>query len=148
MGWQHGPTPEPPDDLTAAGVAAWETWFGSWFAAHWTPEDLPGLRIAIGLYDQVADYLREPLVEKEYVTSKGDTRTVWVPKPNPAPELRQWMDNYGITLKGQQDRRWVRGEAGPDAKAAEPERKPTKPEAQQTAAAPYRHLSVVAGGKA
>lgn len=56
----------------------------AWFAAHWTPEDLPALRQVIRLYDQVE--------RGEYVR---------------AGELRLQMDNYGITPKGQQDRRWV-----------------------------------------
>jgi len=62
---------------------AWKTWMGAWFAAHWAPEDLPGLRQVIRLYDQVE--------RGEYVR---------------ATELRLAMDTYGITPKGQQDRRW------------------------------------------
>lgn len=107
VGWQHGPIPAPLVALHKEAMLAWTTWMRSWVAAHWTPEDLPGLNVVIGLYDQMLDYLREPFIEKEYVTTKGDTRTVWVAKPNPAGELRQYLDNYGITKKGQQDRRWV-----------------------------------------
>lgn len=66
-----------------ASVEAWETWMGAWFAAHWTPEDLPGLRQVIRLYDQV---------------ERGEFQR--------ANELRLQMDTYGITPKGQQDRRW------------------------------------------
>lgn len=84
-GWQHGETPAPPDGLMPATLEAWRVWFGAWFAAHWTPDDLPGLRRVILLYDQVE--------RGEYQRST---------------ELRQIMDNYGITPKGQQDRRWVR----------------------------------------
>jgi hypothetical protein len=58
---------------------------GAWFAAHWTLDDLPGLRTLIRLYDQV---------------ERGE----W-PR---ATELRLSMDTYGITPKGQQDRRWAR----------------------------------------
>jgi hypothetical protein len=68
-----------------ASLEAWTVWFGSWFAAHWGPEDVPGLRQVIRLYDQVE--------RSEFVR---------------ATELRQGMDNYGITPKGQQDRRWKR----------------------------------------
>jgi hypothetical protein len=68
-----------------ASSEAWTVWFGSWFAAHWGPEDVPGLRQVIRLYDQVE--------RSEFVR---------------ATELRQGMDNYGITPKGQQDRRWRR----------------------------------------
>jgi hypothetical protein len=70
-----------------ASVEAWRVWLGSWFAAHWTPDDLPGLRQVIRVYDQV---------------ERGEFQR--------ANELRLQMDTYGITPKGQQDRRWVRPE--------------------------------------
>jgi len=85
VGWQFGDVPGPPDGLTSAAVEAWETWFAAWFAAHWTPDDLPGLRQLVRLYDQVE--------RNEFQR---------------ASELRLQMDTYGITPKGQQDRRWVR----------------------------------------
>lgn len=66
-----------------AAVEAWTTWMRSWIAAHWTPTDLPGLRQLIRLYDQV---------------ERGEFQR--------ATELRLAMDTYGITPKGQQDRRW------------------------------------------
>jgi hypothetical protein len=59
-------------------------WMTAWFAAHWTPADLPGLRKLIRLYD---------------ATERGELGR--------SAELRQLMDNYGITPKGQQDRRWA-----------------------------------------
>jgi hypothetical protein len=83
-GWQHGPVPEPPDDLGDESRSAWRAWFAGVAAAHWTPGDLPSLRIVIRLYDAVLD---------------GASAH--------AGELRLWMDTYGITPKGQQDRRWV-----------------------------------------
>jgi hypothetical protein len=99
VGWQHGPVPKPPGGLVKAARDAWSTWMGAWFAAHWTPDDLPGLRTVVRLYDQVE--------RGEFVR---------------AGELRQQMDNYGITPKGQQDRRWrapkyqdPSGEPAPDA---------------------------------
>lgn len=82
-GWQHGETPKPPPGLLKASKEAWETWMGSWFAAHWSPSDLPGLRQVIRLYDQV---------------ERGEFQR--------SGELRLQMDTYGITPKGQQDRRW------------------------------------------
>lgn len=82
-GWQHGDIPEPPDGLLKASRDAWATWMGAWFAAHWTPADLPGLEILIALYDQVR---------------RGEYQR--------ASELRLQMDTFGITPKGQQDRRW------------------------------------------
>lgn len=84
-GWQHGEVPEPPEGLMPASVRAWETWFGAWFAAHWGLEDLPGLRQVIRLHDEV---------ERGAFQRMG--------------ELRLQMDTYGITPKGQQDRRWQR----------------------------------------
>ncbi len=83
IGWQHGEYPTPPDGLLSSSVEAWATWMSSWFAAHWTPEDLPGLRVVILLHDQVM---------------RGEYQR--------ANELRLQMDTYGITPKGQQDRRW------------------------------------------
>lgn len=82
-GWQHGPTPEPPADLLPASRSAWSTWMSAWFAACWTPGDLPGLRVVIRLYDRVE--------RGEYSDAK---------------EMRLQMDTYGITPKGQRDRRW------------------------------------------
>jgi hypothetical protein len=82
-GWQHGDPPSPPDGLMPASLEAWSTWMGAWFAAHWKPEDLPGLRQVIRLYDQL---------------ERGEFQR--------ASELRLQMDTYGITPKGQQDRRW------------------------------------------
>ncbi len=114
VGWQHGPVPEPPDGLMPASVTAWTTWMQSWVAAHWTPTDLPGLRQLIRLYDQVerSEFQR-------------------------ATELRLGMDTYGITPKGQQDRRWVAPKT--EAEEAAPRRRTT---AAQTAASPYAHLRV------
>lgn len=86
-GWQHGDIPDPPDGLTAAGRDAWSTWMAAWFAAHWTASDLPALRQIVRLYDQV---------------ERGEFQR--------AGELRLQMDTYGITPKGQQDRRWKRPE--------------------------------------
>jgi hypothetical protein len=84
VGWQYGDAPEPPDGLMAASAEAWQVWMGAWFAAHWTPDDLPGLRTLIRIYDQV---------------ERGEFQR--------ANELRLQMDTYGITPKGQQDRRWA-----------------------------------------
>lgn len=84
-GWQHGDIPPAPDGLLEASRTAWDVWLKAWFAAHWTPDDLPGLRQLIRLYDQV---------------ERGEFQR--------ASELRLQMDTYGITPKGQQDRRWQR----------------------------------------
>jgi hypothetical protein len=79
--------PPAPGGLLDLSLATWETWFKAWWAGHWTTDDLPGLRLVIRLYDRVA---------------RGDVRRLG--------ELRQLMDSYGITPKGQQDRRWLRPE--------------------------------------
>ncbi|SRR6266508_355795 len=83
-GWQLGEVPQPPDGLQKASREAWSTWMASWVAAHWTPTDLPGLRQVVRIYDQV---------------ERGEFQR--------ASELRLQMDTYGITPKGQQDRRWA-----------------------------------------
>lgn len=92
VGWQHGTVPSAPKGLMPASAEAWRTWMGAWFAAHWTPDDVPGLRQVIRLYDQL---------------ERGEFQR--------ASELRLQMDTYGITPKGQQDRRWKRPEDGPAA---------------------------------
>lgn len=66
-----------------ASETAWRTWFGAWFAAFWSPADLPGIRHMIRLHDQV---------------ERGEFQR--------STELRMTMDTYGVTPKGQQDRRW------------------------------------------
>jgi len=84
-GWQHAEPPPAPGGISPAAGAVWTAWFGSWWAANWTPDDLPGLRLVIRLWDRV---------------NRGDIKR--------AGELRQWLDSYGITPKGQQDRRWTK----------------------------------------
>ena len=112
VGWQHGELPPPPDGLKDVSRWAWDSWFKAWFAAHWTPDDLPGLRVVIRLYDEV---------------ERGEfTR---------ATELRQMLDNYGITPKGQQERRWTR----PKPEEAQPSQSQPRP----AAASHYDHLKVV-----
>lgn len=91
-GWQHGELPKPPVGLMPASVEAWNVWMRAWFAAHWTPADLPGLRKVIQLYDQ---------------TERGEFQR--------SAELRMSMDTYGITPKGQQDRRWQAPKEEPQA---------------------------------
>lgn len=56
----------------------------AWYAAFWTPADLPALRVMVLLYDQV-------------VRGKFQRHA----------ELRLNLDTWGITPKGQQDRRWA-----------------------------------------
>lgn len=85
VGWQHGPVPDPPDGLVEASRDAWSTWMGAWFAAHWLPADLPGLRLVIVQFDAV---------------QRGQ------PKANDITALVRLMDTYGITPAGQQSRRW------------------------------------------
>lgn len=129
-GWQHGPIPAPPDGLNADALAAWQTWMQSWFASHWTPDDLPGLVLVALLYSQMRDYHGDPYVEKKV---RGKDEYAFVLRPNPATELRQMMDNYGITPKGQQDRRWqAPKDDAPAVSAATPE-----------VAGPYAGLRVV-----
>ena len=91
--WQ-GEVPDPPDGLMPASLEAWSTWFAAWFAAFWKPSDLPALRQMVRLYDQV---------------ERGEFQR--------ATELRLLMDTYGVTPKGQQDRRWKPPVEEPAAKS-------------------------------
>jgi hypothetical protein len=84
VGWQHGDIPPAPAKLLKTSREAWAIWMGSWFAAHWAPEDLPGLRQVVRLYDQV---------------ERGEFGR--------HTQCRIAMDTYGITPKGQQDRHWA-----------------------------------------
>ena len=84
--WQHD-LPSAPSGVLPASERIWEGWFKAWWAAHWTPDDVPMLRFVLRLHDRVL---------------RGDLKRL--------PELRQWLDTYGITPKGQQDRRWQRPE--------------------------------------
>lgn len=143
VGWQHGPIPAPEGALHPSSLEVWQTWMRSWWAAHWTPEDLPGLNLVIQLYDLATDYFREPMIEKEYVTPKGDTRTVWVAKPNPTTELRQMLDNFGISPKGRQDRHWSAPKAD---ELAVPKRSPRKAGGGAAEPGVYGHLRAVSGG--
>jgi hypothetical protein len=113
VGWQHGAMPAPPKGLTEESVAVWTAWMRSWFAAYWLPEDLPGLWHAIGTYDMAVRFRLMPKVE----TRDPDGTVTIVSRPNPGAEVRQMMDTYGITPKGQQDRRWKRPDTTPVGKA-------------------------------
>jgi hypothetical protein len=53
VGWQHGEIPKPLAGLLKVSRDAWDVWMASWVAAFWTPDDLPGLRVVVRLYDQV-----------------------------------------------------------------------------------------------
>ena len=109
VGWQHGEIPPcPARGVVAGGV--WTTWMQSWFAAYWMPEDLPNLRLIIKLWARA-----------DSGKATGSERS----------ELRQLMDSYGITRKGQQDRRWSAPEIPNDTTA------PGAPESR------YAHLQVV-----
>lgn len=87
---------------------------GSWFAWFWGPEDVPALRQMVRLYDQVelGEYQRHS-------------------------ELRLVMDAYGVTPKGQRERRWRRQEDAADIKVL----KPKTPTAQR------RRMKILDGGK-
>ena len=78
-----------------ASVEMWAAWFGAWYAAHWRPEDVGSIRQLIRLYDQV---------------ERGEFQR--------SAELRLGQDTWGITPKGQQDRRWKPPEAPKAEQAA------------------------------
>lgn len=119
-GWQHGPVPPCPAGVTKPTQDAWRTWFTSWYAAHWSPADLPQLRQLAHIFDAVArgDYVR-------------------------ATELRLWLDTWGISPKGQQDRRWVAPKPAEEAPAASSAAGPNAQEAPVPISR-YEHLR--AGG--
>jgi hypothetical protein len=95
VGWRFGPVPAPPTGLLKVSRESWGIWMGSWVAAHWELLDLPGLFLLIKLYDQV---------------QRGAYQR--------SAELRIQMDTYGLTPKGQQDRRWKAPEVEAPERAA------------------------------
>lgn len=88
-GWQHGRKPPPPSGLTDAGKKAWRTWLGAWWACFYTPDDLPGLELAVRIYDAAL------------------AGHVDVSKAIPL------LDRYGITPEGRFKLRWARTEQQP-----------------------------------
>jgi hypothetical protein len=108
VGWQYGPIPDPPDGLATGALEAWTAWMRSWVAAYWTPGDLPVLQLIIRLFD---------LVDRGQASASLRT------------ELRLLLDNYGLTPKGAQDRRWA------------------PPRADEKPAERYGHLRAVDGGR-
>jgi hypothetical protein len=114
VGWQHGDIPPCPARGEAA-AETWRGWFTDWYASHWRPGDLPNLRLIIKLWAR-ADSGKATGAERS--------------------ELRQLMDSYGITPKGQADRRWK----PPATTAAQNGRAPVR---ASRATSPAAHLSVV-----
>jgi len=109
-GWQHGKVPRPPAGLGRDAKAAWKEWFGTWVASFWRPEDVQALRAAILLYDAMLER----------------------PSASTATALGQYLDRFGLTPKGLQDRRW----SPPDQRSeTQPAETPTED--------PYRGLRVV-----
>lgn len=115
VGWQHGEVPTCPARSKAA-QDTWRTWFQSWFAAYWTVEDLPNLRLCI----------------KAWVRADGPE-----PKGTDVAGYVRLADDLGITRKGQQDRRWKRPEPDRD------QRRGTTGARASRATSPAAHLSVV-----
>lgn len=119
VGWQHGEIPPAPTGARSqAAMTTWTTWFRSWFASYWQIEDLPNLRLVIKLW-----------AKADSGEASGTERS----------ELRHLMDSYGITPKGQQDRRWASPVRGAKPLDEEPE-EPTTPEPEPES--PYGHLRV------
>lgn len=106
-GWQHGDVPtaqiEGSRALSPAALEVWDTWMASWAASNWTRSDVPGLRLAIALLDRTLRYIEDEMTWKQ----NDDGTWTAARKQNPWPDLFRALDSYGITPKGQQDRRWV-----------------------------------------
>lgn len=129
VGWQHGPIPPVPSGLLPESRLTWRRWFKSWAAAHWHPDDVPQLRHTIRLYNACLLAATDPVI---WPPEGSDAKPVQ--RRSPDTELRQMMDNMGITPKGQQDRRWLRPEV--------PKR---NPDTRRPAADPYAGLRIVDG---
>jgi hypothetical protein len=82
-GWK-GDAPEVPVGLMPASQKAWALWFSAWWAANWTPEDVPQLELAVKLYDCV---------------QRGDTKEM--------TRFQSLADSLGLTPKGRASLRWL-----------------------------------------
>lgn len=95
-GWREdrfGPRPTlAVDGPCSATVQAWEAWLSSWWAAFWTPGDLPQLQLAASLLDQhhrgQLDISKlTPVLDKLGITPKGRQDLRWsAPKEEEAPK--------------------------------------------------------------
>ena len=92
VGWQYGRAPACPKELGLLPEAqeAWKAWFASWWAAHWTKEDLPGLKLVIRQYDQNLRGALEinkltPLLDAYGITPTGRQKLHWLPPKNVQP---------------------------------------------------------------
>jgi hypothetical protein len=115
VGWQHGEVPPCPV-RTKAAQETWASWFSQWYAAHWTPADLPNLRLCI----------------KAWARADGPE-----PRGTDVSGYVRLADDLGITRKGQQDRRWKPPEAPRTGSQA------SSPARASRATSPAAHLSVV-----
>ncbi len=82
-GWQHGDIPAPPPDLSQESIGAWDAWFKSWWASHWTEGDIPGLRLTIMTFDAVVRGHKKmsditPLMDSHGITPKGRKQLLWL----------------------------------------------------------------------
>jgi hypothetical protein len=82
-GWV-GRKPQHPKGLMPESEKAWRAWFASWWAANWSPEDVPQLELAVRLYDLIV---------------RGST--------NEMPRFQSIADSLGITPKGRHALRWL-----------------------------------------
>lgn len=135
LGWQHGDLPDPPEGIGPLARETWYAWFRSWVASHWDQHDLQGLNVTIRLFDQCDTAFRDPTYC--YETAKG--QAVCINRPNPVANLAQYMDRYGLTPKGQQDRRWLRPDT-PGRGVADP---PGATRSGTTKGDRYRYLAAV-----
>lgn len=113
-GWQHGKAPTAPSGMTAAGRKAWRTWFDSWFAAFWGPEDLPVLELAVRTYDgvlgghiDIAKFI--PIADRCGLTHKGRQDLRWAP---PVGEVVDDTSDIADELDKRREKRRARLAAG------------------------------------
>lgn len=115
VGWQHGKPPPPPKGLRPEMVEEWKAWFSCWWAAFWTPDDVPMLRRMAAMQNEC---LR---------IEAGDYTEKTRPSP-PYGEWRQLTDRFGMTPKARLSLRWL-----PQAEDKTQARKPSR----------YGHLKAV-----
>jgi hypothetical protein len=84
--WE-GRRPPCPKDVSAEARKTWAAWFDSWWSQHWTPEDVPQLRLALLAWDLAAEDPTQltkflPLADALGLTPKGRQSLRWLqPKP-------------------------------------------------------------------
>lgn len=97
-----GDVPPPPTGMAKASRDTWALWFTSWWSGHWTDADVPGLRMALRLFDRIERGREERGDRSEYralakafgISPEGRHALRWEPpKPTVTPAPREGIED-------------------------------------------------------